>query len=65
MSKETLAKIRSKILVKLTEEAAKVDPSTTTVVALDWLNGRRTPRGSRTEGCPSGLNPGYRCPQAV
>jgi len=27
----------------LTEEAAKLDPSDTTVLALDWLNGRRTP----------------------
>ncbi|WP_461369949.1 ribulokinase [Candidatus Darwinibacter acetoxidans] len=64
LSKETLAKIRSKILVKLTEEAAKVDPSTTTVVALDWLNGRRTPYADQElKGALVGLTLGTDAPR--
>ena len=34
--------IKDRILVKLTEAAAQIDPEETTVLALDWLNGRRT-----------------------
>lgn len=64
LSKETLAKIRSKILVKLTEDAAKVDPSTTTVVALDWLNGRRTPYADQElKGALVGLTLGTDAPR--
>ncbi|MDR1046802.1 MAG: ribulokinase [Treponema sp.] len=38
--KATLSK---KIIPRLEEEAAKIDPRKTGLVALDWLNGRRTP----------------------
>jgi L-ribulokinase len=36
-------KLESRILEKLTEEASAIDPTETTVLALDWFNGRRTP----------------------
>jgi L-ribulokinase len=64
LSEEALAKIRSRILVKLTEEAAKVDPATTTVVALDWLNGRRTPYADQElKGALVGLTLGTDAPR--
>ncbi len=43
LDEETKSIIEGRILDTLTEEAAKLDPSDTTVLALDWLNGRRTP----------------------
>ena len=59
-----LAKAKDRILVKLTEEAAKVDPTTTTVVALDWLNGRRTPFADQElKGALVGLTLGTDAPR--
>lgn len=43
LDEKTKSIIEGRILDTLTEEAAKLDPSDTTVLALDWLNGRRTP----------------------
>ncbi len=43
LSKEQLEKIKDNLLVKLTEEAQKTSISKSTPVALDWVNGRRTP----------------------
>lgn len=64
LSEEVLRRIRSRILVKLTEEAAKVDPGTTTVVALDWLNGRRTPYADQElKGAIAGLTLGTDAPR--
>lgn len=64
LSEEVLRQIRSRILVKLTEEAAKVDPGTTTVVALDWLNGRRTPYADQElKGAIAGLTLGTDAPR--
>lgn len=64
LSEETLALVRSRILAKLTEEAAKVDPGTTTVVALDWLNGRRTPYADQElKGALVGLTLGTDAPR--
>ena len=64
VNEETRKRIRSKILVKLTEEAAKVDPATTTVVALDWLNGRRTPYADQgLKGALVGLTLGTDAPR--
>ncbi|MDR2519093.1 MAG: ribulokinase [Spirochaetaceae bacterium] len=50
---QTLAKL---ILPALEKEAALVEPSVSGVVALDWLNGRRTPDADQTlSGALSGL----------
>ncbi|NLM40880.1 MAG: ribulokinase [Firmicutes bacterium] len=64
LSEDTLSRIRERILVKLTEAAAQVDPSTTTLVALDWLNGRRTPYADQElKGAIAGLTLGTDAPR--
>lgn len=64
ISEDVRKRMRSKILVKLTEEAQKIDPATTTVVALDWLNGRRTPYADqKLKGALVGLTLGTDAPR--
>ncbi len=63
-----LAKVRTeieeKMLDRLAEEAAKVDPSESTVIALDWLNGRRTPFADQAlKGAIAGLTLGTTAPK--
>ena len=56
--------IEDGILDRLSEEAAKVDPAESTVVALDWLNGRRTPFADQTlKGAIVGLTLGTTAPK--
>ena len=43
LAPEFRRKLEDRILEKLTEEASAIDPAETTVLALDWFNGRRTP----------------------
>jgi len=51
--------IEARILDRLAEEAAKIDPGESTVLALDWLNGRRTPFADQTlKGAIVGLTLG-------
>ena len=53
------ARIRSKVYASLTEQAALLAPDDTTVLALDWLNGRRTPDADqRLTGAVAGLSLG-------
>ena len=64
LTPEQQASIRAKILERLTEAAAQVDPNETTVLALDWLNGRRTPDADqKLKGALIGLTLGNRCPR--
>jgi len=56
--------VEDKLLDKLAEEAAKVDPSQSTLIALDWLNGRRTPFADQTlKGAIAGLTLGTTAPK--
>lgn len=58
------AEIEEKLLDRLAEEAGKVDPAESTLVALDWLNGRRTPFADQTlKGAIVGLTLGSTAPK--
>ena len=64
LTEESKKRMKGKILARLTEEAAKLDPATTTVVALDWLNGRRTPYADQElKGALVGLTLGTDAPR--
>ncbi len=56
--------VRAGMLDRLAEEAAKVGPAESTVIALDWLNGRRTPFADQTlKGAIAGLTLGTTAPR--
>ena len=56
--------LEDKILAKLAEEAANIPADESSVVALDWLNGRRTPFADQTlKGGIVGLTLGTSAPK--
>ncbi len=56
--------VESRLLDRLTEAAAEVSPAESTVLALDWLNGRRTPFADQTlKGAIVGLTLGSTAPR--
>lgn len=68
VDKETAARLETeledKILIRLSEEAAAIDPADTGLLALDWLNGRRTPYADQTlKGALIGLTLGTTAPK--
>ena len=53
-----------KIIAKLSEEAAKIPIGESGIVALDWMNGRRTPDANQAlKGAIAGLNLGSDAPR--
>ncbi|CAD2214732.1 L-ribulokinase [Angomonas deanei] len=55
--------MRREVLRMLSDEAARVDPSKSSVYALDWFNGRRTPDANqRLRGVVQGLTLGSDAP---
>ena len=68
LSAEQLARfrqeLRANLLRQLTEAAAAVDPAESSVLALDWVNGRRTPDANQAlQGALTGLTMGTAAPQ--
>jgi L-ribulokinase len=56
--------IEDKIIPALTKEAEKISPAETGLLALDWLNGRRTPYADQTlKGAIAGLTLGTTAPK--
>jgi L-ribulokinase len=56
--------ISKKIIPELEKAAAKIDPSETGVIALDWFNGRRTPDANQLlKGAIAGLTLGSDAPR--
>ena len=62
--KENLAKIENEILANLEKEAEKISPKETGIIAIDWLNGRRTPFADQElKGAIIGLSLGSNAPK--
>lgn len=56
--------VENKIIPALSEEAAKIPVEESTIVATDWLNGRRTPDANQNlKGTITGLNLGSSAPR--
>lgn len=56
--------IEDKIIPALSEEAAKIPIEESTIIATDWLNGRRTPDADQNvKGTITGLNLGSSAPR--
>jgi L-ribulokinase len=56
--------LRGKIIPELEKAAGKIDPATSGIVALDWLNGRRTPDANQLlKGAVMGLSLGTDAPR--
>ncbi|MGM0366035.1 MAG: ribulokinase [Actinomycetota bacterium] len=64
LDEEKKQDILDNIIPRLTEEAKKLEPSQTGLLALDWLNGRRTPYADQTlKGAVIGLTLGTTAPK--
>jgi L-ribulokinase len=64
LKKQVIQESLDHMLPALTEEASKIDPRISTIVALDWLNGRRTPDADQSlKGAIVGLSLGSDAPK--
>lgn len=62
--KKLIEETSDKIIAKLSEEAAKIPPAESGIIALDWMNGRRTPDANQNlRGAIAGLNLGSDAPR--
>jgi len=59
-----ISETSDKIIARLSEEAAKISPEESGIIALDWMNGRRTPDANQNlKGAITGLNLGSDAPR--
>ena len=64
--KDMIREIEEKIIPGLSSEAEKIDPSDTGLIALDWLNGRRTPYADqKLKGAVAGAVAWNGCPEDI
>jgi len=64
LKKQLIEEATDRIIPQLTKAAQKMDPGTTGIIALDWLNGRRTPDANQAlKGAIFGLNLGSDAPK--
>jgi L-ribulokinase len=64
LSKKEIKKTIDLIIPRLTEAASKINPGENSLVALDWLNGRRTPYADqKLKGVVLGLTLGTDAPK--
>lgn len=63
-SKKISEEVEDNIIKVIEEEAAKINPKDTGLIALDWLNGRRTPfADQKLKGAIFGLSLGSTAPK--
>ena len=61
---ESVLQMKKQLLTELAREAASLSPSLDGIVALDWLNGRRTPYADQhVKGVVTGLTLGSTAPE--
>ena len=64
LCEEEIRKTVDHIIAKITEAASMVDPRESNLIALDWLNGRRTPYADqKLKGAVLGINLGTDAPK--
>jgi len=64
LKSQLIEEATNRIIPELTEAAQKIAPETTGIIALDWLNGRRTPDANQAlKGAIFGLNLGSDAPR--
>jgi L-ribulokinase len=57
--KKLIDDIDNRLIAYLSDEASKINPEESTVIALDWMNGRRTPDANQLlKGVIAGINLG-------
>jgi len=62
--KKTIEDLEEDILPELSAQAEKIPPEDTSLIALDWLNGRRTPYADqKLKGAIAGLSLGTTAPK--
>jgi len=63
MMQKILKESADKMIAKLSETAAKINPASSSLLALDWMNGRRTPDANQNlKGAIMGLTLGTDTP---